>query len=473
MSAPSSRKVFIETLGCQMNFNDSEVMLGLLQQEGFEQTADRNAADLLIVNTCQIRGSAEDKAFSYLGYWGKMKARNPRIKIAMAGCVAQQTKEQVFKRAPYVDIVFGTQNIHELPALVRQAFAGEQHVLAVDRQKPRSTYDYIRDVAPVRESDVSAWVTVIEGCDYFCTYCVVPYTRGRQISRAPESIIREVLNLAANGFKEITLLGQTVDSYGKDLTDVRYDLADLLRELSEIQGIERIRFMTSHPLDLNDRIIDAVAELPKVMEYIHIPMQAGDDEILARMRRGYTAQQYYDLVAKIYDRVPNVAVTGDYIVGFPGETDEQFRRTVDSVALSGIHSANTAAYSPRQQTPAAIWEQRGEEVPEAVKQERLQILNAAIHEQSYRQNRPYQGQTLEVLVEGLSKRNPSRLMGRTRSNKVVNFTAPFTEDDLVGRLISVHVTEAQPFSLLGEMVVPENADELARLRAGLGRPVQV
>jgi tRNA-2-methylthio-N6-dimethylallyladenosine synthase len=452
------RKVYLETLGCQMNFNDSEVMLGQLQKEGFEPVADCTQADLLIVNTCQIRGSAEDKAFSHLGRWGKLKAKKPHIKIAMAGCVAQQNKDSIFKRAPYVDIVFGTQNIHELPELVRQAFDGNERVLAVDRQKARSTYDYLTDVAPLRENDISAWVTIIEGCDYFCTYCVVPYTRGRQISRAPESIIREVFQLAAQGFKEITLLGQTVDSYGKDFTDRAYGLAELLYELHEIEGIERIRFMTSHPLDLTDRIIDAVAELPKVMEAIHIPMQAGDDEILHRMRRGYTSQQYYDLVQKIYERVPGVAVSSDYIVGFPGETDEQFQRTIDSVALSGIHYANTAAYSPRKQTPAAFWEQRGEEVPEAVKEERHRILIAAIREQSLKKNMEYADQTVEVLVEGKSKRNTNRLTGRTRTNKVVNFSAPFSEDELVGQLVQVKITEPLPFSFIGHLITDNRID---------------
>lgn len=452
MTLPTAtRKVYLETLGCQMNFNDSEVMLGLLQKEGFEPVLDKQEADLLIVNTCQIRGSAEDKAFSHLGRWGKLKAKNPHIKIAMAGCVSQQSKEAIFKRAPYVDIVFGTQNIHELPILVRKAFDGERNLLAVDRQKPRSTYDYIEDITPVRESDVAAWVTIIEGCDYFCTYCVVPYTRGRQISRAPESIIREVLNLAAHGFKEITLLGQTVDSYGKDFEDRQYGLAELLYELSEISGIERIRFMTSHPLDLNDRIIQAVAELPKVMEYIHIPMQAGNDEVLARMKRGYTSRQYYDLVDKIYATIPNVAVTSDYIVGFPGETQAQFQDTLDSVIRSGIHSANTAAYSPRKQTPAAIWEARGEEVPDAIKEERHQILIEAIRAQALKMNQAYRGETVEVLVEGRSKRNENRLTGRTRTNKVVNFDAPFTEDGLVGRLVNVRIEEVLPFSLLGKM----------------------
>ncbi len=447
------RKVYIETLGCQMNFNDSEVMLGLLAKEGFERVDDKDEADLLIVNTCQIRGLAEEKAYSQLGVWGKLKQKRPEVKIAMAGCVSQQTKDGVFARAPYVDIVFGTQNIQDLPRLVREAFdEGKSHLMAADRQKERSTYDYLTDVAPLRESDVSAWLTIIEGCDYFCTYCVVPYTRGRQISRSPESILKEATQLASYGFKEITLLGQTVDSYGKDFQDRQYDLADLLTELNQVEGLRRIRFMTSHPLDLNDRIIDAVASLPKVMEYIHIPMQAGDDTVLERMRRGYTARQYYDLVHKIYDRVPGVAVSGDYIVGFPGETDEQFRRTVESVALSGIHNANTAAYSPRKQTPAAIWEERGEEVPEAVKKERLQVLNEAIRNQAARINRQYDGKVVEVLVEGRSKRNESRLTGRTRNNKVVNFDSPLPEEHLVGRLVQVKVTDPQPFSLIGHLV---------------------
>lgn len=449
-----------------MNVNDSEMMLGLLKREGFAPVANPRDADLLIINTCQIRSSAEDKAFSHLGIWGKMKARKPGLKIAMAGCVSQQGKDAIFKRAPYVDIVFGTQNIQDLPTLVRRAFDGERRVLAVDRQKSHSTYDFLTDVAPVRESDISAWLTIIEGCDYFCTYCVVPYTRGRQISRAPESILREALTLASYGFKEITLLGQTVDSYGKDWVGAPadraggpegYALADLLCELNEIEGLERIRFMTSHPLDLDDRIIESVAELPKVMEYIHIPMQAGDDDILRRMRRGYTARQYYDLVEKIYDRIPDVAVSGDYIVGFPGETDGQFQRTLESVALSGIHSANTAIYSPRKQTPAAFWHERGEIVPDAVKEERLRTLNEAIRAQSLKVNLPYLGRTVEVLVEGESKRNPERLTGRTRNNKVVNFdpasiyTAPETRDILIGRLVPVKVTEALPFSLIGVM----------------------
>lgn len=444
------RKVFIETLGCQMNKNDSELMLGLLAGEGFMPVSNPEGADLVIINTCQIRENAEDKAYSHLGRWGVLKRNNPHIKVAMAGCVAQQTKESIFKRAPYVDLVFGTQNIQDLPALVRQVFdEGRTHVLATDRQKPKSTYDYFSDVTPVRESTLSAWVTIIEGCDYFCTYCVVPYTRGRQISRPPESVIREVEQLAREGYKEITLLGQTVDAYGKDFTDRAYDLADLLEALNAIEGLLRIRFMTSHPLDLSDRIIESIARLPKVMEYIHLPMQAGDTEVLTRMRRGYTAEEYYALLDKIYARVPDVEVSGDYIVGFPGETDAQFQNSVASVKRSGVYGANVAAYSARKQTPAALWEARGEEVPDAVKQERLQILNEEIKIQSLARNRRYQNQLMEVLVEGPSKRNPERLTGRTRNNKVVNFTPCQPPESLVGQLVQVRITEPFPFSMVG------------------------
>ncbi len=455
--ASQSRQVYIETLGCQMNVNDSELMMGLLEQEGFSPVQDPKKADLLIINTCQIRGHSEDKAYSYLGRWGSLKKQRPALKIAMAGCVSQQTKDGVFKRAPYVDIVFGTQNIHDLPQLVRRAFEGETQILKTDRQKQQSTYDFTVEVSPRRESDISAWVTIIEGCDYFCTYCVVPYTRGRQISRPPESIIREVNELASMGFKEITLLGQTVDSYGRDFKGSHqgYGLAQLLKELNGVPGLERIRFMTSHPLDLTDDIIDAIATLPKVMEYIHIPMQAGDTEVLKRMSRGYTAEEYYTLVDKLHERIPGVAVSGDYIVGFPGETEEQFQRTVESVSRANIDNANTAAYSPRPQTPAGVWESRGEgDISAEEKTRRLAILNDKITENGMRINRAYQDQEVEVLVEGRSRRNKNRLTGRTRNNKVVNFDSPFTDSDaleaaLVGKLVTVKITEPFPFSLTG------------------------
>jgi tRNA-2-methylthio-N6-dimethylallyladenosine synthase len=462
--ATENRQVFIETLGCQMNKADSELMLGLLAKEGFVFTDKPEQADLLIMNTCQIRENAEEKAYKHLDPWGKLKRAKPNLKIAMAGCVAQQTKEDVFKRLPFVDMVFGTQNIYELPQLVRRVFdEGEQHVVAVDKQKEHSTFDYFDDITQVRQSGgVSAWVTIIEGCDYFCTYCVVPYTRGRQISRKPKSILDEVKSLVAQGYKELTLLGQTVDSYGKDFKDEHsgYDLADLMRQIHEIEGLQRIRFMTSHPLDLSDRIIEAIAELPNVMDNIHIPMQSGDDAVLERMRRGYTSDDYYRLCDKLYERIPNVALTSDYIVGFPAETEEQFLRSVYSVARSGIYMANTAVYSARKQTPAGLWETRDHEqaIADEVKQERLQTLNAAITKQATSHNAQFLGQTLEILVEGPSRRNPNRFTGRDRQNKVVNFDAFLPEgqplESLLGQLIPVQIIETLGYSLMARYEAP-------------------
>ncbi len=470
-----NKKVYFETQGCQMNVNDSELMRGLLATDGFEATKNADSADLIILNTCQIRGHSEDKAYSYLGRWKKLKKANPNLKIAMAGCVSQQNKEEIFKRAPHVDIVLGTQNIQDIPQLVQRALDGESQILKVDKQREGSTYDYTTDVAPIRESDISAWVTIIEGCDYFCTYCVVPYTRGRQISRKPDSIIQEVRNLADHGFKEITLLGQTVDSYGKDFAGSSiegYGLAKLFETLNDIDGLERIRFMTSHPLDLTDEIIEAVADLPKVMEYIHIPMQAGDDTVLERMKRGYTSKEYYDLVDKIHDKIPNVAVSGDYIVGFPGETHEQFQRSIESVYRAQMDSANTAAYSARKQTPAGIWETRdGEEVPAEVKQERLGLLNEAIGKQAWEINKHYQDQTVEILVEGPSRRNPERLTGRTRNNKVVNFETQIPEHLMVGQLVNVKISKPQPFSLMGH--VEDEAKLAEKLSITLQEPALV
>jgi tRNA-2-methylthio-N6-dimethylallyladenosine synthase len=451
----TQRKVYVETLGCQMNQNDSELMLGLLAKEGFLAVTEPLEADLVILNTCQIRAKSENKAYSYLGYWNKLKRKKPGLKIVMAGCVAQQTKDEVFSRAPYIDIVLGTQNIHELPDLVRKAFAEpeKRNILAVDKQKSKSTYDYFDQVTPVRQSKVSAWVTVIEGCDYFCTYCVVPYTRGRQISRSPQSILDEVKSLADLGYQEITLLGQTVDAYGKDFDGKAYGLADLMEKIHEtVPAIARIRFMTSHPLDLSDAIIDTIATLPRVMEYIHIPMQAGSNEVLERMRRGYTREQYFALIDKIRARIPGVAITGDFIVGFPGETEAQFMESVDAVRQVRFDASNTAAYSARKQTPAGIWENKGEGlVPDEEKERRLHYLNKVIGEYALLNNEAMQDQVVEVLVEGKSKRKQfERWRGRTRQNKLVNFESllPF-ESELEGHIIPVKITQVNAWGLQG------------------------
>jgi tRNA-2-methylthio-N6-dimethylallyladenosine synthase len=453
----ASRKVYIETLGCQMNQNDSELMAGLLALEGFDQTADKHQADLVIINTCQIRGNAEDKAYSYLGAWRKLKDENPHLKIAMTGCVAQQTQEDVFERAPYVDIVIGTQNIHDLPRLVQEAFgeAPSKKLFATDRQKEKSTYDFIEDITPIRQSRLSAWITIIEGCDYFCTYCVVPYTRGRQISRPKDSILQEIKRLADSGYKEVTLLGQTVDSYGKDFTgNTRYGLADLLTDIHEAApSIDRIRFMTSHPLDLTDEIIMAIRDLPRVMEAIHIPMQAGSNNILHRMRRGYTREAYFELVDKIRHSIPECAITGDFIVGFPGETDAEFEESLEAVVRASFDSAITASYSARKQTPAGVWENNGQGViSESLKDARLQQLNTVIKDVAAQKNAALLGQSLEVLVEGKSKRAKfDRWTGRTRTNKLVHFDAPDSHTDYTGLIQSVTISQTSAWSMIGSL----------------------
>ncbi|MCA9807799.1 MAG: tRNA (N6-isopentenyl adenosine(37)-C2)-methylthiotransferase MiaB [Cyanobacteria bacterium HKST-UBA06] len=464
-SAPGRprRKVYIDTLGCQMNKNDSELMLGLLAPYGFDQTLDKTQADLVILNTCQIRANAEDKAFCTLQNWKALKHANPQVKIAMGGCVAQQVKDEVFDKVPLVDIVFGTQNIQDLPRLVEEAFrktarfsapktARRHKVLAADKQKPQSTYAYFDHITPVRQSQVSAWITIIEGCDYFCTYCVVPYTRGRQISRPAASILEEVRQVEQQGYREITLLGQTVDSYGKDLAP-GYGLAELLYDLHETcPGIDRIRFMTSHPLDLGESIIQAVADLPRVMEYIHVPMQSGSTAVLDRMRRGYSRQDYFELTDRIRQVVPGCGLSGDFIVGFPGETEAQFEETLSAVRRVGFDLANTAVYSARQQTPAGLWEGRGEgTVSDDVKAERLQVLNDVVAQEAMRRNTVLVGQVVEVLVEGPSQRQryQHRWRGRTRTNKVVNFDSSHPTADLTGQLLAVRIDQAGPFALQG------------------------
>jgi tRNA-2-methylthio-N6-dimethylallyladenosine synthase len=486
------RRVYIETLGCQMNQNDSELMLGLLKTVDFEPTDTPEQADFVILNTCQIRENAEDKAYNYLHRLKVLKREKPWLKIAMAGCVAQQAQSTVFDRVPFVDLVLGTQNIHDLPELTRRlfpaldwqdedpsfflqeatAFASKKmkpgmQLLATDRQRIGSTYDYINDVAPVRQSPFSAWVTIIEGCDYFCTYCVVPYTRGRQMSRKPQSILDEVKRLVDDGVKEVTLLGQTVDAYGKDFTDPdlkHWGLQHLFEALNDLPGLTRIRFMTSHPLDLSDAIIDAIAQLERVMPYVHIPMQSGDDTVLARMKRGYTSCEYFALVDKLFDRVAGVAISGDMIVGFPGESDEQFQRSVAAIYRSNVMAVNTAAYSARAQTPAGLWETRNahdEAVPDDIKQARLATLNHAVTDQALRWSQKFRGQTVDVLVEGPSRRNPQRWMGRTPCNKVVNFDGAYLQGTLVASDSAIGGGRPQPSIVPGHIVPVEITDVFA------------
>jgi tRNA-2-methylthio-N6-dimethylallyladenosine synthase len=441
----NNQKVYIETLGCQMNKADSEKILGILKVLGYEQTTNHKDASLLIINTCTIRGSAEDKAFSYLGVWGKLKKSNPEIKIGICGCVAQQRKEEIFKRAPYVDLIFGTHNIDELPELLEKVNIHKTPQCSIWKTP---YIDNKLDFKAVRDSSITAWVNIIEGCDNFCTYCVVPYVRGRQRSRPFGEIIKEVTRLAEAGYKEITLLGQTVDSYGNDIDDTNINLPSLLTKLNSINSLKRIRFVTSHPNDITDELINTVADLNKVCEYFHIPMQSGNTEILQKMRRDYTADEYYNLVNKIRSIVKDVAITSDFIVGFPGETDEQFNDTVKSVDELIFDQCNTAMYSPRKQTPAATWKEK--QIAKDVKKARINILNSHVKKAALKANQQYLDTIQEILVESFSKHNESPMLtGRTRNNKLTHFSG---SEELIGELVQVSINEVTAWSLKGTLI---------------------
>lgn len=426
-----------------MNKADSEHMLGLLDEIGYKQTGEIKGADLMILNTCAIREGAEDKVYSYLGYWRKVKEEaNPNALIAVGGCVAQDAGEHLAKRARCVDIVFGTHNLHRLPELVLQAQRTGEPVVEIFQELP----DDLPELPVIRQNDISAWVNIIYGCDYNCTYCIVPYVRGREKSREPGIIMQEVRELEAAGYKEVTFLGQNVTAYGHDLNPAIH-LGDLLEMAGEAEGIKRVRFITGHPRDLKNEIIDAVAKVWNACEYFHIPIQAGNDRTLRRMARGYQVDFYRRMADRIRDKMPEAAITSDFIVGFPGETEEEFMDTVRLIEELCFDQCNTAAYSPRPHTPAANWEPQ---VPEEEKYERLRYLNSVVADVSHRRNKRYLGKTVEVLVEGRSERNPERLTGRTRTNKIVNFEGP---DAFVGQLVDVYVQAANPWALRGEVAV--------------------
>ena len=435
-------KVYIETLGRQMNKSDTEKIVGILESVGYIRTQEAQKANLLIINTCSIRAASEDKAFSHLGVWGKWKRSNPELKIAICGCIAQQSKHKIFKRAPYLDLIFGTHNIDELPELISK-IKSDQRVCSA----PNTPYKSNHNFKIKRENGISAWLPIIEGCDYFCTYCVVPYTRGRQRSRLPEEIIEEAREIANQGYKEITLLGQTVDSYGRDLEDEKISLSNLLKELNKIQNIHRIRFLTSHPHDMTDELIQTVKELDKVCEYFHIPMQSGNTEILHKMRRKYTREEYIELINKIRAQIPEVGITTDFIAGFPGETEEQFEDTLSIIEELGFDQCITAAYSPRLQTPASTW--KNHHLSREVKKDRLNRLNEKGKEVTKISNDNEIGRIVEVLVEKYSDEDESILYGRARNNKIIHFQGDIS---LISTLVHVKITSALNWCLKGELV---------------------
>lgn len=436
------KKYYIETWGCQMNEEDSEKISGMLKTMEYEKTDLKDAADIIIFNTCCVRENAEFKVHGNLGILKKIKEKNPELVIAVCGCMMQQkgVADAILKKYKHVDMVFGTHNASRLPEyLERLKNEGGQIKEIIE-----DSSEIIEGVPIDREDFLKAYVTIMYGCDNFCSYCVVPYVRGREKSRKSKDILREVKELVGMGYKEFTLLGQNVNSYGKGLEEDT-DFAKLLALVNEIPGVERIRFMTSHPKDLNEDVIRVMSISDKVTEQIHLPVQSGSTEILRRMNRKYTREDYLQKIKLIRENIPGVAITTDIIVGFPGETEEDFQETLSLCEEVGFDSAFTFIYSNRNNTPADKMENQ---IPDEIKHERFERLVEVVNRRAADINNGYIGNIYEVLIEGTSKNNPDVLTGRTRSGKIVNFEG---NNQLIGKMADVKITKANSFSLFGEM----------------------
>jgi len=444
------KKYLIRTYGCQMNEHDTEVMAGILNEMGYESTTDTNEADIILLNTCAIRENAENKVFGEIGHLKPLKQENPDLILGVCGCMSQEESvvNRILQKHQHIDLVFGTHNIHRLPQLLKEAMFGKEMVLEVWSKEG----DIIENLPKARKGKIKAWVNIMYGCDKFCTYCIVPMTRGKERSRHPDDIIQEVRHLAAQGYQEITLLGQNVNAYGKDFEGVTYGLGDLMDEIHKID-IPRVRFMTSHPRDFDDRLIEVLAKGGNMLDHIHLPVQSGSSEVLKKMNRKYTRESYLELVRKIRQAMPNATLTTDIIVGFPNETDEQFEETMTLVEEVGFESAFTFIYSPREGTPAA---RKTDDVSEDVKKQRLHRLNELVNKQSAEAMKKYEGQTVKVLVEGESKKDPDVLAGYTEKSKLVNFKAP---KSTVGKIVNVEITNAKTWSLDGVL-----AEETAEVK---------
>ncbi|MBU9722666.1 MULTISPECIES: tRNA (N6-isopentenyl adenosine(37)-C2)-methylthiotransferase MiaB [Bacillaceae] len=437
------KKFLIRTYGCQMNEHDSENMAGILLNMGFESTTETEDADVILLNTCAIRENAENKVFGEIGNLKPMKQEKPELIVGVCGCMSQEESvvNKILQKHQHVDLIFGTHNIHRLPTLIKNAIFSKEMVVEVWSKEG----DIVENMPRARKGQIQGWVNIMYGCDKFCTYCIVPYTRGKERSRLPEDIIEEVRHLARNGYKEITLLGQNVNAYGKDLEGMDYGLGDLMDEIRKID-IPRVRFTTSHPKDFDDHLIEVLAKGGNLVEHIHLPVQSGNSDVLKLMARKYNREEYVTLANKIKKAIPHASFTTDIIVGFPNETEEQFEDTLSLVREMEYDSAYTYVYSPREGTPAAKMQ---DNVPMEVKKERLQRLNALVNEISAEKNKAYEGKVVEVLVEGESKKNPDVLAGRTRTNKLVNFEAP---KSCIGKLVHVKITDAKSWSLNGQVV---------------------
>ena len=442
----SQRYYHITTFGCQMNKADSERMGGVLEDMGFMWSENPNDADLILYNTCTIRDNAEQKVYSYLGRQTKRKHQEPNLILVVAGCVAQQEGWKILRRFPELDLVMGPQHANRLEDLLKQVSDGNQ-VVATE------PIHIVEDITkPRRESKITAWVNIIYGCNERCTYCVVPNVRGVEQSRTSEEILKEIEILGKQGYKEITLLGQNIDAYGRDLPGVtqtgrhQHTLTDLLYTVHNVPGVERIRFATSHPRYFTERLIVACQKLSKVCEHFHIPFQSGDNKILKAMKRGHTQQTYRQIIAKIRDYMPDASISADAIVGFPGETEEQFENTLNLVADIRFDQLNTAAYSPRPGTPAALWENQ---LSEEVKSDRLQRLNHLVAQKAAERSQRYLGRIEKVLVEDQNPKDKNQVMGRTQGNRLTFFRGDINQ--LKGQIVEVKITEVRAFSLTGNL----------------------
>ena len=435
---------FIQTFGCQMNEHDSETIAGMLRTEGFTETENRERADIIVVNTCSIRENADNRFFGQLGSMKKIKEENPEAIIAVCGCMMQQQHitDTIKEKYSWVDIIFGTMNIYKFPELLRNCLENRKKIISIyDAQEK-----IIEGLPVERKFRHKSFVNIMNGCNNFCTYCIVPYTRGRERSRMPEDIIREIRALADDGVKEVTLLGQNVNSYGNNC-NFDCDFSELIYKINEIERIERIRFMTSHPKDLSDRLIRAFADCEKLCRHIHLPVQSGSTDVLRRMNRRYSKEDYLNLIEKIRTAVPNMAITTDIIVGFPGETEEDFEHTLDLAERVRYDSAFTFLYSIRTGTPAAKYE---DQVSEEIKHARFDRLVEVINRITAEKNAEYFGKTVKVMVDGKSARNDKgTYAGRTDTFKLVNFNA---DEDLTGKTVDIKITDAKTFSLFGEIV---------------------
>jgi tRNA-2-methylthio-N6-dimethylallyladenosine synthase len=442
-------RLYISTFGCQMNEYDSARMVDVLREsEGLEPTTDPTEADVVLLNTCSVREKAQEKVFSHLGQWRLLKQRKPGLVIGVGGCVASQEGESLLTRAPFVDLVFGPQTIHRLPEMIaglRRSGRAQVDVSFPEIEK----FDRLPEP---RAGGATAFVSIMEGCSKYCSFCVVPYTRGEEMSRPFGQVMAEVESLAAQGVCEVTLLGQNVNAYlGEMDGGTECDLATLIRFVSRVQGIERIRFTTSHPVEFTDALIGAYAEVPQLANYLHLPVQSGSDRILSLMKRGYTALEYKQKIRRLREARPDISLSSDFIVGFPGETDRDFEQTLNLIAEVGFDQSFSFIYSRRPGTPAAAMP---DDVPREVKQQRLALLQRRIDQQALGISRGMVGSVQRVLVEKPSKKDPAQLAGRTENMRWVNFDGPAT---LIGRFVDVVVTEALPNSLRGRLAVPADA----------------